>query len=309
MMNRKELWLDRDILMELLDNIRNQKTISENLLHVFIHNAMEVVNERDVNQIAEEYSEFSKYVTAFWHRNSFSQIRNKELVFQMGQIVACVRLLDDFQKKQKESNNLEMIKNQWKNYYFFLNSIESHSGIKHKELANQLDMSPSHLSHFVEKNRYLGYFSDTIVGREKYYYLTSKGESVLKQLEECKQNEESRQTTKQDGPSGGHLDVASQEKQRMEVSTIDVADLLENMRKINECMGAFAEMCSSKLLMQLPYLTKYISDSNKNDVLEHLPILDIPVGYSEIDSGDDNWPKIKIMSGVYENKNEICVVE
>lgn len=205
MSNREELWLDREIITELLYSIKDGKTISNDLVHVFIHSAMRIINEREPKQIAVEYADFSRYINAFWHREGYSKIRSKRSIFVLGEIVSCTRMLDAFLEKQKENDDLETIKNKSESYLPFLKAIKNQSGIKHKELAVKTEMSPSALSHFVVNNRHLGFFSDMVVGREKYYYLTAKGESVLKQLEVNNANNEAEESTKKDGSLGNHL--------------------------------------------------------------------------------------------------------
>ena len=185
-----------DYLVDILTTYVKKRTkIPEEYMNALIFRSMDVVRKEDCNEISPKFSELSDLVSLYTRGHQFEYLsvcentetkdlyninEDRAFVFQMGELNTCISMLNDVihkrNIKEAEENNRELFD---KNLLIFL-SIYDEPGITHRDLANKSGKSASGLTNFINKVRPFGYIIQSSLGRNKHYYLTEKGNILLK---------------------------------------------------------------------------------------------------------------------------------
>ena len=175
-------WITSDMVKSIQKCIVFRERIPEDSLDNFVSAAIKIVNYSDVTRIHSSYKSLSNNVLAYWRSGKYMQESDVTFVYQIGQLVACTRMIDGVLDYKIEQEQFDSMCNHWEIYLPFYFHVANTPGIRHKELADQLEQSPSALTQFYNKHKLYQYCSKVSVGREKYYRLTPKGKILLDQL-------------------------------------------------------------------------------------------------------------------------------
>ena len=172
-------------LIEILySHIMNGKRISDDLMYEFSQHILKIVQGIEEVEPVNELFAFRNYVEMYWRGGKFETEKKGYFAFQMGQLLSYINMLKDIEEIKKQELNLEEYASRWEKRFSVFKSMHEEKGITHKKLADLSGLSPSSLSQFIAKTKWDGYFVYRIAGREKYYYLTEKGEKLYDYMEE-----------------------------------------------------------------------------------------------------------------------------
>lgn len=187
------------LVKAILSCLEKEIDIPNEYMDAFIARTMLVVQKEDRKQISSLYPRLCDSVFNYFRGHQYNERslqtnnaednsaaylepNNRAFVFKMGQLHACVTILNDVIRKLDESEMTITYKKYIAKYSKFFEAIANKPGIKHSELAEITGKSPSGLSQFVLKIQQFDLFTRTVVGREKYYYLTPKGLKLFDEL-------------------------------------------------------------------------------------------------------------------------------
>ena len=184
---------DKELIQELLSHVIKRSEFSQHTLQRFINLSKQAIKNSTTSTIPNEFNLLSNQVSLYWQTKKYLNDENSAFVFQMGQLYMCITMLDEINKTTLQREEFDRLSKHKDKYLPFLQNIEQTPGIRHKELAERMRWSVSSLSQFVSKQRLAEYYSTTVAGREKFYYLTQAGKKLLKELQ--KEDEKLKNTT------------------------------------------------------------------------------------------------------------------
>lgn len=127
------------------------------------------------------FSMLREHVQKKWMRDEIGELA-PESAFAYGELWAVFQLMDLADRKGKEKYCMESLKKQFRNYYELFHLLKASPGIRHKEIAEKMQKSPSEISQIFSKLNGEQLFSAVKLGREKYYYLEERGNQLLEEL-------------------------------------------------------------------------------------------------------------------------------
>lgn len=183
---------------EIMGYLEKREIIPDDTLYVFYSRTMKVVQDKAYSAVTERAKDFCSYMSYLWSSRAFFDYESPLLIFQLGELHTCSRMLEKLFSDKREEDDIEINSKWLSNKGLFFQLISDNPGIKHGELAASMQISKSSLSQFVSKIKGYGYHYERTAGREKYYYLTNFGHRLLDRImEEKKKNVdlEHRKTT------------------------------------------------------------------------------------------------------------------
>ena len=182
-MNKNEKIINDDLISGIINCLSSKTTIPSEIVDVFVLRSMQVVQKADRSQISEQYYALSKLITKYMRDCLHNIIEDDTLSFRIGQICACISMINEMIMEKKEEELQISRKAYFKNNIELFSIIDSEEdGITHNELAKRLGKSPSGLTQLITKIKYFDYITYTTIGREKYYFLTDSGKTMLNDL-------------------------------------------------------------------------------------------------------------------------------
>ena len=170
-------------LIEFIYNyIFEGKEVPEDLMFEFSQSTMKIVQSGNVQELPPEFEDLQNYVELFWRGRKYEREEKPIRIYQLGQLLSYINLIRDVADEQKRKISMEEYAERWSKRFRVFLGMHVKPGIMHKELAKFSGITPSVLSQFVAKTKWDGYYTYRIVGREKYYYLTSKGQELYSLL-------------------------------------------------------------------------------------------------------------------------------
>lgn len=194
------------LVKEIMYCLDDEIDIPDEYIDAFIARTMLAVQKEDRKQISTLYPRLCDSVSDYFRGQQYNEKiwsesektddyiaceepNNREFVFKMGQLHACTTILNDMIRKLDENETVIANKAYFVKNINFFKAIENKPGINHGELSDAVGKSPSGLTQFVSKIQQYDFFTQTVVGREKYYALTPKGSKLLAELENREQSE------------------------------------------------------------------------------------------------------------------------
>ncbi len=173
-----------DILInEIIERLSLEKSFSSEYINAFISRSMQAVQKAEKSQISRQFFVLNDIIASQALTFQTSSSENTAFAFQVGQISACAAIINEMLLQTEEKADVSNSKTVFQNYLLLFEIIDSHKdGITHKELAEEYGKSASSLSQLISKIRYYNFITYSTLGREKYYFLTSKGKTILKSL-------------------------------------------------------------------------------------------------------------------------------
>lgn len=171
-------------MIKLLSDNLEKKYIPDDLLYEFSQDVIQFIRNSDTEQIPDAFWDFQYKVELYWRGQRFCDEMNSEFCFQMGQILSYVNMIKMVFESVEKEISIEEYAESLKEKYLFFQYIHNEKGITHKLLAEKLKMSPSALSQFTTKIHDVGFFMARVMGREKHYYLTERGEKLYELMSE-----------------------------------------------------------------------------------------------------------------------------
>lgn len=176
------------IVKTIYNYVLEKKKIPEDFLYEFSQNIIKIVQSGNVQELPPEFEELQNYVEMYWRGRKYEREENPIRIYQLGQLLSYVNLIRDVIDSNKDKVSMTEYAVRWDNRFLVFQGMYDKPGITHKQLARISKMSPSALSQFMDKTKWDGYYTYRIVGREKYYYLTPKGNELYALF--CKERKE-----------------------------------------------------------------------------------------------------------------------
>lgn len=166
------------IVKSIYNYILEEKEIPEDFLYEFSQNIINIVQSENIQELPPEFEDLQNYVEMYWRGRKYKREENPVRIYQLGQLLSYVNLIRDVIDSNKDKVSMTEYAARWDNRFLVFQGMYDKPGITHKHLARFSKMSPSSLSQFMDKTKWDGYYTYRIVGREKYYYLTPKGNEL-----------------------------------------------------------------------------------------------------------------------------------
>lgn len=178
----------RNISGLLLKRRISHTKIGEEQVQILLDSLAELCESRDdIRSEASEYAELTVMVDEMWHYRDVHALSAEE-AFLYGGIWGAARLEHLMHKKDAEKASMAQLvhdfqdKKKEESSFRLLELIDQNPGIKHKDLAEQLGISPSMLSQIAAKLEPERLFMAQRSGREKYYFLQTRGKELIRRL-------------------------------------------------------------------------------------------------------------------------------
>lgn len=163
-----------------------QKEIPDDLMSEFSSEMIQIIEGQCTEEIPDAIWNLENYVKLYWRGSKYVHEECPARIFQLGQLLSYMNMIRQHFERIDEDISLEEYANTYRDKYLFFKSIHDRAGITHKDLAKLVHTSISSMSQFVSKIAGTGFIVTRVMGREKHYYLTDKGETLLDLLEERK---------------------------------------------------------------------------------------------------------------------------
>lgn len=174
----------KKIINAISEYVFHGKEVPEDLIYEFSTEAAQMIEGHDTEQISEEFWKLNHYVVLYWRGGKYTYEKSAVRIFQMGQLLSYMNMIRMYLEKVENDTSLNEYAKSLHDRYLFFKSIHDEEGITHKKLANKTQISISALSQFVNKIKGNGFILTRVMGREKHYYLTAKGEKLLGIMQE-----------------------------------------------------------------------------------------------------------------------------
>lgn len=176
-----------NICSEILDYMEEHDAISEERV-LSLFKGLALCEEDDEKPTS--YMRLFDEINEKWNYREIHQ-QLSEQVFLYGAIWGCLQLMETKQKaladQVEASKNWTILLRKYQDKLNLLKHIHASPGIRHKRLAEKEGISPSQLSQSM-----VGLVKDELItynyaGRQKFYFLSAKGEKLYRKLNEKKQ--------------------------------------------------------------------------------------------------------------------------
>lgn len=166
----------------ILERMKAKKRIEEEQVQAFWETMAEATEEENL-QTPQNYRQLSDRLHKMWQYRSFSDLAQAQ-IFLYGSLWGGMKLLEKKRSKMSDRERREKMAKYYAGKEWFFRAIDTQPGIRHKELAQIGDVSPSALSQFAVRASKERLISCRRMGREKYYYLMDDGKAVYKKMQE-----------------------------------------------------------------------------------------------------------------------------
>lgn len=166
----------------ILERIKAKKRLEEEQVHAFLETMAESAAAED-SQLPPDYRKLSDRLQKIWQYRSFGDLAHAQ-IFLYGSIWGGIKLLEKKRGKVSDRERQEELAKYYAGKEWFFHAIDTRPGIRHKELAQIGDVSPSALSQFAAGASKERLISCRRMGREKHYYLMDDGKAVYKKMQE-----------------------------------------------------------------------------------------------------------------------------
>lgn len=171
----------------ILKKIKTERSITEEQIYALWDGIVEVLEKGGNFEDASEAARLLERMNDVWMYQKFKASSASE-DFLYGSIWGSMNILSGFLKKKKEQHDCRVLVQKYKDdtSCLFLNAILKKPGIKNSALAQICYVTPSRISQMTQTAIEDGLITAQKVGREKYYYLKTKGNDVYKAILEEK---------------------------------------------------------------------------------------------------------------------------
>lgn len=171
----------------ILKRIKTERSITEEQIYALFDGIVEVMEKGGDFEDASEAAQLLERMNDVWMYQKFKSSSASE-DFLYGSIWGSMSILSSFWKKKKEQQDCRLLVQKYKDdtSCLFLNAILKKPGIKNSALAQICYVTPSRISQMTQVAMEDGLITSQKVGREKYYYLKTKGNDVYKAILEEK---------------------------------------------------------------------------------------------------------------------------
>lgn len=167
----------------ILERMKAKKRMEEEQVHAFLETMAETAAEEENPQTPPNYRQLSDRLHKMWQYRSFGDLAQAQ-IFLYGSLWGGMKLLEKKRSNASDRERREEMAKYYAGKEWFFEAIDTRPGIRHKELAQIGDVSPSALSQFAARASKERLISCRRMGREKYYYLMDDGKAVYKKMQE-----------------------------------------------------------------------------------------------------------------------------
>lgn len=171
----------------ILKRIKTERSIADEHIYALWDGIVEVLEQGDSHDISGEAVQLLERMDDTWMYQKFQSLSASEN-FLYGSIWGSMNILSRFIKKKKEQYECQALIQKYKDETscLFLNAILKKPGIKNSALAQICCVTPSRITQMTQSAIEDGLITSQKFGREKYFYLQTKGNDVYKAILETK---------------------------------------------------------------------------------------------------------------------------
>jgi len=168
-------------LTQISECIREQKEIPNPLIFQLTEVLLRVIRNKEDVQLTQVLADLIDETDAFWRQVDKTGLSG-EFVFNVGRIFTLTTMIKKYYESVSSYYSPIELADKYKNRYQLFKNISNNPGITHHDLANKIDLSESRLSQLMVSLHSDGLVSSRKIGRNKYYYLSHLGETVLETI-------------------------------------------------------------------------------------------------------------------------------
>lgn len=174
-----------NLCRELLGYMEEKTAISEERIYSFIE-GLALFDAQD-NEMPTSYARLFDEISEQWSYREIYQMETEQ-IFLSGAIWGCMQLMEarrkymlDIDTKEKEWS---MLLSKYQDKKSWLKIIHGSPGIRHKDFSQKAGKSPSQMTQSIAVLVNDKIINCNYAGREKFYFLSDKGECLYKKLNE-----------------------------------------------------------------------------------------------------------------------------
>ena len=168
----------------ILKRIKTERSIMDEQVYALWDGIVEMLERGDDHCNFSESAQLLERMDDIWMYQKFQSSSDSEN-FLYGSIWGSMNIMSRFLKKKKEQYEHQALIQKYKDdtYSLFLNAILKKPGIKNSALAKICCVTPARISQITQAAMADGLITSQKIGREKYFYLKSKGRDVCKAIQ------------------------------------------------------------------------------------------------------------------------------
>lgn len=169
------------LCIRILNKLKQQREIREEQISLFLKLSLKIIDSTEELELPRSFYLLKENVYKCWLYEEIGELDANQ-AFVYGNLWGALKLID-FAKKSRENRKvLDSLACQYEKNSYVFQIMNDNPGIKHKDLAELSNKTPSELSQFLSKIKEEQLFYDVRLGREKYYYLEERGISLLNKM-------------------------------------------------------------------------------------------------------------------------------
>lgn len=177
---KKHMELDR-IMVDISDRITSEKELTQEQIFYFMKKFIADSGSFFDEIKSKSYKTMRSLLNEMWQYREWKNM-SSEQAFLYGQLYGCVKLCEYREQNRQETAWINSLVSKFSDSKLF-HIIKKYPGIRHKELAKAINVTPGRLSQIMDDEDMNELLSSRLMGREKYYFLGAKGEELLHELE------------------------------------------------------------------------------------------------------------------------------
>ena len=170
------------LFKQMLFCLRERKDIPNPLIYQFSELIIKMIRNQEEIHLTQNLADLIDKTDAFWRQADKTRL-DGEVVFNVGRVFSLTTIMKKYFESESSYYSPIEFANKYSKRLKLFKKIQESPGIIHKELANYSNMSESALSQLMVSLHGDGIITSRKVGRNKFYYLTKLGVTILEEME------------------------------------------------------------------------------------------------------------------------------
>lgn len=170
------------LIKQVINCLRDRKEIPNPYIYQLTEFFIQIIRNKETLELTQLMADLIDETDAFWRRVDKSGL-SSEFVFNVGRVFTITTMIKKYYESESSYYSPIELANKYSNRHQLFKRILDTPGITHNELASQIKISVSALSQLMVALHSDGIVSSRKIGRNKYYYLSDFGKTVLRTIE------------------------------------------------------------------------------------------------------------------------------
>lgn len=129
----------------------------------------------------KSYKAMRGLLNELWQYREWEDM-SSEQAFLCGQLYGCVKLCEYREQSRQDALSFRFLLSKYADSKLFY-IVKKNPGIRHKDLAKEIGLSTGRLSQMMDDEGMEELLISRVFGREKYYFLSARGEELFQKIE------------------------------------------------------------------------------------------------------------------------------